>query len=76
LANTAWQTASSGGSLTCGGEVPRDFAFDGTGRWMIVANQGSDALSVFEMNTETGQPLKLDRKIDILRPSCFAVLRL
>ncbi len=78
----AWMTIGEAGELTargevpCGGEVPRDFAFDGTGRWTIVANQGSDELSVFEMDTETGQLLELDGKIDIPRPSCIAVLRL
>jgi 6-phosphogluconolactonase len=78
----AWMAIGEAGELTprgqvsCGGEMPRDFAFDATGRLMLVANQGSDALSVFEMNTETGQPLKLDGKIEIPRPSCIAVLRL
>lgn len=78
----AWMAIGEAGELTargevhCGGEVPRDFAFDGTGRWMTVANQDSDALCIFEMDIETGQPLKLYWKIEIPRPSCIAVLRL
>ena len=33
----------------CGGRHPRDFAFDPSGRWMVVANQHSDGLALFEI---------------------------
>lgn len=37
-----------------GGEVPRDFALDPGGRWLIAANQNSDNLVVFPVDPETG----------------------
>ncbi|HEY9011946.1 MAG TPA: lactonase family protein [Devosia sp.] len=37
-----------------GGEAPRDFALDPTGRWLIAANQNSDNLVVFPVDPKTG----------------------
>jgi len=48
------------GSLTpmarsnCGGKTPRNFVLDPTERWMLVANQDSNLISVFARNLETG----------------------
>lgn len=52
-----WQT----GALTpmrrsnCGGKAPRNFVLDPTEHWMLVANEGSNQLSVFARNPETGE---------------------
>ena len=53
--------ADSGtGSLTavgrsnCGGKTPRNFVLDPSERWMLVANQDSNSVSVFKRNPETG----------------------
>lgn len=51
-----WKT----GSLTamrrsnCGGKIPRNFVLDPSERWMLVANQDSNLISVFARNPETG----------------------
>ncbi len=37
-----------------GGKTPRNFTLDPTERWMLVANQGSDQLSVFARDPKTG----------------------
>jgi 6-phosphogluconolactonase len=42
--------------LSSGGHEPRDFDFDPTGRWMIVANLSSNNLSVHELDPATGMP--------------------
>ncbi len=42
------------GRSNCGGKTPRNFTLDPTERWMLVANQGSDLISVFARNPETG----------------------
>ncbi len=39
-----------------GGSVPRDFVMDPTGRWLVVANQTSHNLAVFELDPATGMP--------------------
>lgn len=42
--------------LPCGGNEPRDFDFDASGRWMIVANLLSNNLSIHELDPATGLP--------------------
>jgi len=37
------------------GATPRHFQFDGSGQWVIAANQDSDNISVFRLNLATGQ---------------------
>lgn len=41
-------------SCSCGGKTPRNFAVDPTGHYLIVANQDSDNLVVFEIDQEQG----------------------
>jgi len=43
-------------SFACGGECPRDIAIDPSGQWLIVANQDSDKLAVFQTQPDTGLP--------------------
>lgn len=51
-----WKT----GSLTpmkrsnCGGKTPRNFVLDPSEKWMLVANEDSNQISVFARNPETG----------------------
>jgi 6-phosphogluconolactonase len=42
-------------SVPCGGRTPRGLGLDPTGRWLLVGNQGSDAVSVFEIDAMTGR---------------------
>lgn len=52
------------GMMESGGLNPHDALIDETGRWMIVIHQDSDNLLVFEMNSETGEAIKItDEKI-------------
>lgn len=56
---TFWADPKTGeltpiGRSSCGGKMPRNFTLDPTERWMLVANQTSNLLSVFARNTETG----------------------
>jgi 6-phosphogluconolactonase len=39
----------------CGGKTPRNFVLDPTERWMLVANQDSNLISVFKRDTVTGK---------------------
>ena len=38
----------------CGGKTPRNFVLDPSEKWMLVANQNSNLISVFARNPETG----------------------
>lgn len=55
-----------------GGKVPRDFAIDPSGRWMIVAHQDSSDLVVFAIDqatgglTPTGHTLALGSPVSVL----------
>lgn len=43
------------GRSTYGGKVPRDMTLDPTGRWLLVANQDSDGISVIARDAATGR---------------------
>lgn len=43
------------GRSNCGGKTPRNFVLDPTERWMLVANQDSNNMSVFARNPVTGE---------------------
>lgn len=42
------------GEFPSGGREPRMFSFDPTGKWLLIANQGSNRVSVLPLNPETG----------------------
>lgn len=57
----AFRADAKTGSLTpmkrsnCGGKTPRNFTLDPTERWMLVANQDSNLISIFARDPETGE---------------------
>jgi len=40
--------------ISSGGETPRNFEFDPSGRWMVVTNHGSNNAVVFKVDRKTG----------------------
>lgn len=58
--------------VSCEGKTPRDFNLNNTEEFLIVANQDSDNVTLFERNTNTGQ-LKLLQK-DVYLPEGVCVL--
>lgn len=44
------------GRSTCGGDWPRNFIIDPSGKFLLVGNQRSNQISVFRINTKTGIP--------------------
>ena len=52
-----------------GGQWPRDAAFDPTGRWLIVANERSDCLTVFERDHGTGRLERIPGAIAVPKPA-------
>ena len=66
------------------GKVPRCFAIDPTGQYLIAANQGSDSIVIFRINAQTGrliwtgqtathrpQPTQLGRPYSATKPRCL-----
>jgi 6-phosphogluconolactonase len=55
----------------CGGKTPRNFTLDPTERWMLVANQDSDLISVFVRNAETGVLADEGKSVAAAAPMCI-----
>lgn len=53
------------------GEVPRSFVIDPTGKYLLVANQNSDNIVVFEINPETGRLVEINSQIEAPTPVCL-----
>ena len=56
------------------GLTPRDFTIDATGKWLLVAHQDSDTISIFNVNSYNGT-LSFHKTVnDIDSPVCLAWL--
>lgn len=53
---------------SCGGKTPRNFTLDPTERWMLVANQDSNQLSVFARHPETGELADEGKSFEVKTP--------
>jgi len=60
-----------GGRFDCGGKIPRNFALDPTERWMLVANQDSNLISVFRRNPRTGALAEEGKSYAATVPMCI-----
>ena len=56
---------------SCGGTVPRHLALDPTGRWLLVANQGSDNIAVLGRNLRTGGLTESGKSFPLSKPQCL-----
>jgi 6-phosphogluconolactonase len=59
------------GHTTCGGDWPRNFVIDPTGRFIITGNQKSNFISVFKIDRETGLPSKAMDSTRVKMPACL-----
>ena len=59
------------GSSKYGGKTPRDITLDPTERWMLVANQDSDTISVVKRDTKTGLLAETGKEFPIAKPQCL-----
>lgn len=60
--------------VPCGGHWPRAFALDATGRWLLVANQRSDTVTVLERDVQTGRLAPTTRSLHVPAPACICFL--
>src|SRR5438105_2643664 len=69
-------SVDSGGALalletmSTGGDWPRNFSLDPTGRWLLVANQRSGNIVVLARNQESGRLTSTQQRISIPSPVC------
>jgi 6-phosphogluconolactonase len=53
------------------GKTPRNFNFDPTGNFLLVANQNSDTIVVFKINKVTGLLTDTQHNIEVGKPVCL-----
>jgi len=59
------------GSQSVLGNTPRNFNFDPSGDYLLVANQNSDDVVVFKVNHESGLLTDTGNRIDVGNPVCI-----
>ena len=59
------------GHTSCGGNWPRNFTIDPSGKFLLVGNQKSDTVSVFRIDRKTGLPSKLSGFAAVRSPACL-----
>jgi len=62
---------SLAGRTTCGGDWPRNFVIDPTGRFILVGNQKSNYISVFRIRKKTGLPTVALDSARVKMPACL-----
>ncbi len=58
----------------CGGKIPRNFTLDPTERWMLVADEDSNLVSVFARNPVTGKLANDGKSFAAAAPMCILFL--
>ena len=53
------------------GKTPRNFNFDPTGNFLLVANQNSDEIVIFKRNKQTGLLTDTGKRIKVSKPVCL-----
>jgi 6-phosphogluconolactonase len=56
---------------SCGGKRPRHLALDPTDRWLLVANQDTNNISVFPRDRKTGKLSNTGKDFPLDRPECL-----
>ena len=59
------------GSHSTLGATPRNFNFDPSGNFLLVANQNSDDITIFRRNKKTGLLADTGKKINVPNPVCI-----
>ena len=64
-------TLVTAGHTSCGGDWPRNFVIDNTGKYLIVGNERSGKISLFTIDQETGLPVNSGKELGVPRPACL-----
>jgi 6-phosphogluconolactonase len=59
------------GRVPCGGEWPRNFVIDPSGKFLLVGNQKTNEISVFKINKKTGMPEKTGENYARIGAACL-----
>lgn len=56
---------------SCGGKIPRHLALDPTEKWLLVANEGSDTITVFSRDVQSGKIAETGKDYPLAKPQCL-----
>jgi 6-phosphogluconolactonase len=59
------------GRTTCGGDWPRNFVIDPSGKFLLVGNERSGNISIFTIDEKTGVPRVPGKDYKIVPPGCL-----
>ncbi len=59
------------GRTSCGGKTPRHIALSPNDRWLLVANQDSNNISVFARDAQTGKLADAGKSFELAAPQCL-----
>jgi 6-phosphogluconolactonase len=59
------------GRVSCGGNWPRNFVIDPSGKYILVGNQKSGDISLFKIDQKTGMPLSSGKEYKLGDPACL-----
>lgn len=62
------------GHTDCGGDWPRNFVIDPSGKFMLVGNERSGNISIFKIDPGTGMPMQVTQKVTLTAPACLKFL--
>ena len=57
--------------IACEGDWPRNFGLDPSGRFLYVANQKSDDITLFRVDTATGRLTFTGQRVSVPSPVCI-----
>jgi 6-phosphogluconolactonase len=64
-------TLTLAGHCDCGGDWPRNFVIDPSGKFLLVGNQRSGNISTFKIDKNTGLPVPVGQKVIVTAPACL-----
>jgi 6-phosphogluconolactonase len=56
--------------IPSGGNVPRGFAIDPTGNFLLAAHERSDNVVIFQFDPDTGKPIATGKEVKVSYPVC------
>jgi 6-phosphogluconolactonase len=59
------------GRESCGGNWPRNFVIDPSGKYILAGNEKSGDISLFKIDEKTGLPVATSKSFKITTPSCL-----
>ncbi|MGD0755088.1 MAG: lactonase family protein [Bacteroidales bacterium] len=59
------------GRISCGGDWPRNFVIDPSGKYILVGNQKSGNISLFKIDQKNGMPVDSGKDYKISAPACL-----